>query len=208
MTFAIDDWSKIAGLLHIDSYVENLFKNCSNKTSVDKNGKFLLHYILKYASKRMSLMALDVLRLNINDMNITGVRSIHVACRFSSFEVVFKCIMNGADVNVVSNFRWSTFHFVCSRNEGNYMSESYAIIQLMLEMVKDIELRNSKDRNENTPMHLLCMHNQSVDILNLALNNFDVSARNKLGKGPIDYIYKYGNSDQRDVIEKRGLEFD
>ena len=206
-TFTIKKWSSIRHQLNNDEFVENLLKNCSNKFNVDECGHFLLHYILRYTSKEMSLFALDILHLNINGMNIHGVYPIHVACRFSSFEVVVKCIRLGANVNVVSHLGWSTLHFVCSRNTGIYRRESYMAISLMLKMV-NVNFRSLRDKNGFAPIHLLCMHNKSTNILILAIKNFDITIRDNYGNGPIDYIYKYGNFDQWQIIAEMGLEFE
>lgn len=180
--------------------------------SVLLNCSKIIKKIIKYCKKNLSE---NKFKNFINKKNNKGLSAIHYAAFKGNIEIFHILILNGADINSLTDKSLNVLHFACQGNKPNilvYMdyfyknkiginktdaknstplhwacfSSSYECVNFLLD--KDAEM-NNKDKDENTPLHLAVQSASSRIVRLLLQKGANASIKNNKGETPMEFAY-------------------
>jgi len=120
----------------------------------------------------------------INDKNSEGWTALHIACRnsktFSSEEMVYFLLRNGADSNAKANYGWTPLHYASKYSNSD---SSLATVEALLRNGADSNAKD--DYDDVTPLHVASKN--SAEGSTSSLTTVDLLLKNGADPNAKDY---------------------
>jgi ankyrin repeat protein len=161
-----------------------------NVDEQDKNKNSFLHYFSRLFDTDMVKFLLEK-HANINILNNKNETPLFSAVNYDDLKTTNLLIENGAHINIKNSDGDSLLHNAAT----NY--------DMILLFIKKIDV-NIKNKNNDTPLHVLCKHINSIKKMQLFIKNgADINAINNDGNTPLHILsksYDYHNNNNKDAI--------
>nr|WGO62760.1 ankyrin repeat protein [Wadden Sea poxvirus] len=132
----------------------------------------------------------------INDENINGLSALSFAVKNDNIDTIKLLLSKGADINIISKCGDTLLHYLNNYNHEINILKMSIFLQLGLDV-------NKQNHDGDTPLHLACRREPTVDLINLLLDNgANINIKNNNGSTPLHrYVLEHPYHTTIDVMK-------
>ncbi|KAL4797921.1 hypothetical protein BDV19DRAFT_358243 [Aspergillus venezuelensis] len=119
----------------------------------------------------------------------TGYNAFHIACQYSSFDIVEMLLVHGTDPNATRGDGWTPLHIACHRYNAS-------IVGVLLDHGASV---NPTTSNRILPLHL-AIDVGAVEVVKLLLQQDDIQTRDTFGDHLFFYAAERGESEIKNLL--------